>query len=581
MKTFWRLLRLGFIYKWWMLLAAIIGSFTIGSSIGLLMTSAYIIAKAALHPSIAVLQAGIVGVRFFGISRGIFRYLERLVSHQTTFRLLANFRVRFYKGLEPLVPSGLLKHRSADLLNRVIADLKTLETFYVRVLSPPLVALLISVLMWFLMGIFNPLFSVLLLLFHLLAGLGIPVISYLYGKGLGKRIISLRSQLNILLLDGIQGLPELLVFDQTEKQKRQIHKLSKQLNLLQRHMSVISAMHESLVGVLMNAAVLSLLVAAIPMVRASQLDGVYLSVISLGIMASFEAILPLPEAMQHWEANIRAGERLFEIMDSPAPVLDPPKALSRPEKFDIQIKNLSFSYNHNAPLALRDITISVKEKGKIAIVGPSGAGKSTLINLLLRFWDYERGEIRIGGRELKKLAQEDARACLAVVSQSTYLFSGSVRENLLRARPNASAAELERAVHLAELDDLIRRLPQGADTWLGDQGLQISGGERQRLAIARAILREAPILILDEATANLDAFTEQKILATIKKIAAEKTLLHVTHRLNGLKDFNEIFVLQAGEIAEQGTQEQLLKQKGLYYRLWQRQNQLALLENFV
>ena len=578
MKTILRLLKLGLAYKWWMLLAAFMGFLTVGSSIGLLMTSAYIISKAALHPSVAELQVGIVGVRFFGITRGIFRYLERLISHETTFRLLARFRVWFYQALEPLVPAKLMQHRSADLLNRIISDIKTLETFYVRVISPPVVAVMVSVLMWFLMGIFNPLFSITLLVFHLFAGIAVPTISYLYSKGIGARIVILRSELNVLLLDAIQGMPEMLVYNQHQRHQTRIKQASATLNKLQMKMSMISAMHEALIGLLMNGAVLFMLIISIPMVGNAQLDGVYLAVLSLGIMASFEAILPLPEAMQVLEANARAAQMLFEISDSPAPVAEAEHTQPLPQEFDLRIRDLTFAYHKEEKAALQDINLAVKTGQKIAIVGPSGAGKSTLVNLLLRFWDYNQGEIFIGDKELRTLAQDELRGLLSVVSQNTYLFSGTFRENLLRANPQADQAALEQAVHRAELETFLAGLAEGMDSWIGDQGLQLSGGERQRVAIARAILRDTPVLILDEATTSLDAFNEQKILHTIKSIAKDKTLLHITHRLSGLEDFDNIYVFQEGRIAEQGRHDSLLNKKGLYYKLWIRQNQQILIE---
>lgn len=578
MKTILRLLKLGLAYKWWMLLAAFMGFLTVGSSIGLLMTSAYIISKAALHPSVAELQVGIVGVRFFGITRGIFRYLERLISHETTFRLLARFRVWFYQALEPLVPAKLMQHRSADLLNRIISDIKTLENFYVRVISPPVVAVMISVLMWFLMGIFNPLFSIALFVFHLFAGIAVPVISYLYSKGIGARIVILRSELNVLLLDAIQGMPELLVYNQHQRHQTRIKQASATLNKLQMKMSMISAMHEALIGLLMNGAVLFMLIISIPMVGNAQLEGVYLAVLSLGIMASFEAILPLPEAMQVLEANARAAQRLFVISDSEIPVTDPPQTQPLPRKFDLRINNLTFNYYPDEEAALKNISLSVKAGQKIAIVGPSGAGKSTLVNLILRFWEYEQGEIFIGDSELRSLEQNALRSLLSVVSQSTYLFSGTLRENLLRANPQADQAQIDEALKKAELEEFLAGLKDGMDSWIGDQGLQLSGGERQRVAIARAILRDTPVLILDEATASLDVFNEQKILHTIKSVTKDKTLLHITHCLSGLEDFDNIYVFQEGRIIEQGRHDSLLNKKGLYYKLWIRQNQQILIE---
>ncbi len=562
MKQILRLLKMASVYKWWMLLAALLGFFTVGSGIGLLMTSAYIISKAALHPSVAELQVGIVGVRFFGISRGIFRYLERLVAHDTTFKMLTKFRVWFYKALEPLAPARLQKYRSADLLNRIISDVQTLEHFYVRVIAPPLVAIGISVLMWCLVGIYSISFSLTLLFFHLMAGVGIPVLSYLYSKDIGGRILVKRAELNVLLLDQVQGLSELLVFGQEQAHREKIAQVNGELENLNQKMARTSAMHESLIGLLMNGAVAAMLVLAVPLVQQGLLDGVYLAVISLGIMASFEALLPLPEAMQFMEKNTRAAQRLFEIIDAPPEVKDRPEAIEHISEYGLEIRDLSFKYETNT--VLENICMEFLPGSKTAVVGPSGAGKSTLINLLLRFWEYEEGAIILGGNELHTLDQDAVRRQMAVVSQNTYLFNESLKENLLLADANATNQQITEAAKKAQIHDSITQLEDNYEASAGDQGMQFSGGQRQRLAIARALLKNAPILLLDEAASNLDALTEQKIIQTILDTSKGKTIIHITHRLTALEQFDRIYVLQEGKVVQSGTHEQLAVQPGLY-----------------
>jgi len=578
MRTIRRLLKLSLPYKFWMLLSALVGFFTIGSSIGLLMTSAYIISKAALHPYISELQVGIVGVRFFGIARGVFRYIERLISHDTTFKLLARFRVWFYRALEPLAPARLMHFKSADLLNRIMADIQTLEHFYVRVIAPPIVAVFISLLMWFLMGIFNPLFSIALLVFHLLAAFAVPLISYLYSKGLGRQLIQIRSRMHILLVDAVQGLSELQIFGRSGEHFQEIEGLNRRYESLQKRMAFVSAMHESLIGLLMNGAVLTMLVIAIPMVREGALEGVYLAVLSLGIMASFEAVLPLPETVQFLEMNARAAERLFELIDAEPEVTAPVHPLPPPSGFGLHIQKLSFRYPGARQDSLQEIELHVPPRSKIAVVGASGAGKSTLINLLLRFWDYRRGSITLGGKELRDLEPEAVRAQFAVVSQRTYLFNGTIKENLLLANPRAGEAELIAACRRAQIHDFIEQLDQGYDSWIGEQGLRLSGGERQRLAIARAELKNAPILILDEATANLDAITEEEVLNTILHLAGNKTVIHITHRLKGLDAVDRIYVLHQGRIVQQGVFNDLRSSEGMFRQMWQIQAQNTLIE---
>jgi len=246
------------------------------------------------------------------------------------------------------------------------------------------------------------------------------------------------------------------------------------------------------------------------------------------------------------------------------------------QSLNIELSNLTFSYpNQNIP-ALQNISFTLPDGKSIAIVGPSGAGKSTVANLLLRFWDYDSGEISLGGESLKSLNQAEVRKRCGLVSQNSYFFNTSIRENLRLARPSMTQEEMEGAARDAQIHEFITSLPKGYDTFIGEQGLRLSGGERQRLAIARALLKDAPILILDEPTANLDALTEQQVLNTLFGIMRGKTTLLITHRLVGLENMDEIIVLENGQIKERGTHHELLNISGLYRRLWDLQNQILI-----
>jgi ABC-type multidrug transport system fused ATPase/permease subunit len=304
------------------------------------------------------------------------------------------------------------------------------------------------------------------------------------------------------------------------------------------------------------------------------LDGVYLSLLAVAAISSFEAVLPLPQAFQYLDNSLAAARRLFEIVDAEPAVVDPPQPAPAPAHLDLVFQSLRVSYEPGGPPALDGIDFSLPHGGRVAVVGPSGAGKSTLVHVLLRFWDYEGGHALLGGRELRAYCQEDLRSLIAFVSQRTHLFNATVRDNLLLARSNASDAELMRAAEQAGVHDFIAGLPKGYDTWIGEQGLRLSGGERQRLAIARAILKDAPILLLDEPTANLDAITERQVLAELQALMAGRTSLMVTHRLAGLEAMDEILVLRTGRIAERGKHPDLLQKGGLYRRMWDLQNQV-------
>jgi thiol reductant ABC exporter CydC subunit len=579
-RTFLSLIKLSGIFWKLISLALLLGFSAIASSVGLLATSAYIIAFAALQPSIAELQLAIVGVRFFGISRGLFRYLERLVSHNVAFHLLTRIRLWFYQHLEPLAPARLIHFKSGDLLSRIVADIETLEQFFVRVISPPLVAIGVSCLMWLFLGAFDTRLAAALLPFLILVGVGVPIFIRQLSRGTGSRLTELRGSLNHALVDGIQGSADLFAYDQEQQHLEHVRLLSCELTQTQGNMARVSGLSSAISGLSMNLAMISVLMVAISLVGEGRLDGIFLAVLILAATASFEAVIPLPSTFQHLETNLAAAQRLFEIIDAKPIVQDPSHASPIPRNFNLIVEDLCFSYEPGMPPALDGINFSLREGGRLAIVGPSGAGKSTLVNLLLRFWEYDRGHIKLGGNELKTYRQNDLRKMISVVSQSTHLFNGTVRENLLLAQPKASEDDLFRAARQAQIHKFVQGLPHDYDTWIGEGGLLMSGGERQRVAIARALLKAAPILILDEPTANLDALTENQILRSLYMLMEGKSTLIITHRLVGLEEVDEILVLHDGKVVERGHHSDLIKKRGFYQRMWELQTQTDAIENF-
>ncbi len=569
----------------WMALASFLGVLTIVCGIGLLSFSGYLISQAALHPSLASLAVAMLGVRVFGVLRGVFRYFERLVSHDVTFRLLAQFRLWFFQKLEPLAPARLMARStepatpstdfsSGDLLSRFVADIETLQELYVRAISPPVVAIIIGIIMWLVLGAYNVAFALTLLAFFLVAGILVPLLVHLASRRLERRIIQVRAAFNANLVDSIQGIADLLAFDQAQGQQERVEHLNRQLVRLQAGRAFISGLREMLDIALTNGCVWAMLVVAIPMVRSGQLNGIFLAFIALAAISSFEAVRPLASATQQFGGCIEAARRLFGVVDAAPAVHDSDRAAPMPATYDLSVHNLSFRYSEQTPLVLKDISFSLPQGRCLAIVGASGAGKSTTANLLVRFWDYEQGSITLGGVELKMLRQQDVQRCFAVIEQKTHLFNATVRENLLLARPGASEAQIEQAARQALFHDFILTLPQGYDTLIGEQGFKLSGGERQRLAIARAILKDAPILLLDEPTAHLDASTEEGILRSLRDVMRGRTTILITHRLVGLDMADEILVMQDGRIQERGMHYELLQAEGLYWKLWTVQNQV-------
>lgn len=559
----------------WVALSVLLSTFTIGSSVALIGTSSWLIATAALHPSIADLGVSVVGVRFFGISRGIFRYLERLVSHNVTFRLLARLRVWFYERLEPLAPARLMEYKSGDLLARVIGDVETLENFYVRVVSPSLTAVLIGLIVSFFFASFYPPIALVLIGFFLTLGLVLPILAQIFSRVPGQRLITQRAELQSQLVDGIQGIADLLAFGRGPERVKQIADTGRLYGSTQKQMARISGVHSALGTLLTNLGLWLVLVLVIPQVTAGNINGVMLGTFALMTLASFEAVTPLPLAAQMWNASREAAKRLFEVVDAEPLVKE--SGRKRPRiglPISLRVSRLSFAYPDQSIPALQNISFEVPAGRSVAVVGPSGAGKSTLANLLLRFWDYHEGEICLGVNPLKALDQEDVRKQIALVSQNSYFFNTTIRENLRLARRGASQEEMEAAARAASIHGFVMNLPHGYDTFIGEQGLRLSGGERQRLAIARALLKDAPILIFDEPTANLDPLTEKEVLETLFETMNGRTCLLITHRLIGLENMDEILVMDEGRIVERGSHHELLAQAGMYRRLWGLQNQI-------
>ena len=571
----------------WVALSVLLGALTVGSNVGLMGTSAFLISSAALHPDLGALQVAIVGVRFFGIARGGFRYSERLVSHDVTFRLLARLRLWFYRALEPLAPARLMQYRSGDLLSRIIADVGMLENFYVRVVAPPLVATLVAVAMTIFFGPYNLPLAWVYLLFTLLLGIGVPLLSWMLSRQAGTRLVSRRAALQVRLVDGIQGLPDILVFGRGADYSASLVSDGKAYGQTQRHLASLTGFSSALTTLLVNLGMLTVLALAISLVATRQITGVMLAVLTLSALAGFEAVMPLPFAAQTLSSSLQSARRLFEVVDATPAVREPlfvtDDSLHRAQitNSELQIPNpelrisaLSFSYRGQSQPALQDISFQLPPGKRIAIVGPSGAGKSTLVKILLRFWDIPQGRVFLDDRDIHEYALEDVRQLISVTSQRSYFFNDTILQNLLLARPTATETEVRNASQRAQIHDFIMGLPQGYETIIGERGLRLSGGERQRLAIARALLKKAPIFLLDEPTANLDPLTERHFLDMLFTLTRGQSLLLITHRLVGLENMDEVLVLDHGRMLENGTHADLLTLDGLYRRLWDLQNRI-------
>lgn len=520
----------------WITLGVMLSFATIGANIGLMAVSAYLISQAGLTgyaglaADYAALYRANAGVRLFALSRAAFRYGERYLTHQATLRILTRLRVWFYTAIEPLAPARLQQQHSGDLLARIIADIETLENFYVRVIVPPLAAVLVTLLACAILGAFDPWLGVILLVFLALTGVLLPLASAWLSRQPAGEMVAGRARLNAALLDEVQGAADLLVFGQEAAFQQRIAALNTRLNQEQERLAWVRGLAAGLAALLASLAGLTVLGLAIPLVLGGELSGVFLASIPLAAVASFEAVQPLGQALQVLEASRASARRLFELVDTPPQVSDPSQPAAPPDKFSLEVDHLSFRYGEDEPWVFKDLSFRLEEGQRVAITAPSGAGKSTLVSLLMRYWDYSHGQVRLGGVDLRALAADDVRERIGLVAQDPHLFNTSLRDNLLLANPQASDEQLLAACRIARLDEFIDSLPQGLDTLVGENGLRLSGGERQRLAIARAVLKDAPVLILDEATAHLDAETEQRVWQGLAEFMRGKTVLIIAHQ---------------------------------------------------
>ena len=535
------------------------------AAVALLATAAWLIATAALRPSIAALSLAVVGVRLFGVSRGVLRYLERLLSHDVTLRLLGRLRGWVYERLEPLSPGWLSGRQSGDLLGRVIADVDSIDLVYVRLLGPLAGTILMVLLVFVLLVPHDGRMAIVaaggLVATAAAAGWG----AWRAGRSANRESVQLRADLESLVVDGLQGLPDLAAFGQTGRYASAVDCTGRQLAAAQVRAASAAAAGGAIAGLGADLTGLAVLALGASAVLAGSLNGVHLAVVVLLAIAAFEALGPLPAAWPALAGARAAAERLMEVADGSerAGVSD---AGPLPETSDFDVRRLTFSYPGSPRPALEDVSFRLDAGRLLAIVGPSGSGKSTLAALLARFWEPPAGTMWLGGVDVTRLDPDGVRSRVALVPQRVHLFTGTIESNLRVARPDATNAEMNDALRRAGLAPLVRSLPEGRHTPIGEQGLALSGGERRKLAVARALLKNAPVLVLDEPTAHVDPASAAVLLAAIQAEAARRAVLLITHRVQGLEMADEILVVRDGRIVERGRWRDLSAGRGWFAR---------------
>jgi len=548
-----RLLKL--IRPWWgwMLLGSLLSLITILANVSLMALSGWFIATMAIA---GITGASVnyftpsAGIRAFAIIRTASRYGERLVTHEATFRLLAALRCWFYEHLEPLAPAVLQNYRSGDLLSRIRADIDALENFYLRILAPLFVALISSIAIVLFLSQYHLLIALIKLSLLAIAGVGVPLLVNQLAHQASVRKVETTATLRSSIIDSTQGMSELLVYGAAPAQLEKVTQLSEQLLRDQQHLAKLNGGAQAALGLAANLSMWLILIVAIPMVSSQHLAPANLALLALFAMASFEAIMPLPLAFQTLPGTLAAARRLFDIVDSTPAITEPPSPREMPSAFDITLNQLSLQYPNRPTWALRNINLTIPHGNHLAIVGPSGSGKTTLINALLRFWPVSSGDICFAGHSICQFHSEDIRAQFSLASQHSTLFNSTIRRNLLLAKRDASDEAIQNACKLAQIHDFIMTLPDTYDTWIGEAGHKLSGGQMRRLGIARALLKPSSVLILDEPGEGLDRMTEQRMLQAIIKHEKNRSLILITHHLIGLENMDQIIRLEQGQLVK-------------------------------
>jgi ATP-binding cassette subfamily C protein CydC len=531
-------------------LLAVLASFgALAANVALMAAAPYLISKATLVTGFAALAVAVTAVRAFAIARAALRYSERYVAHLAALRVLTQIRVWLFRAIEPLAPGGLRAFRGGDLLARTVADVDTLDAFFVRGIVPPAAAILTVAVACSILGAVAPLLGVVALAFLALGGLGLPLAARRRARRPSERLIRARADLHAGFAGDLAGLADLTAFGREDRLASDLGRHSRSMGREQHTLASVRGASAAAGSILAGLAGLTVLVIAIPAVREGSIDGVFLASLPLVAFAAFDAVHPLGDAFREVELSRAAAVRTFEIADAPAPILEPAHALPLPSHPSVELRHVRFRYDERSPLVLDDVSLSLRPGEWLGLTGPSGAGKTTIVGLLLRFADAGSGAVLLDGVDVRRFGSEEVRARIGVVPQQVYLFNGTLRDNLLVADGEADDTRIAEACDRSGLGPFVRSLPSGFDTLVGDDGLKLSGGERQRVAIARVFLKDAPIMILDEATANLDAATEAEVLANVRVFARGKTMLVISHRPAALELADRVITLNAAALA--------------------------------
>ncbi|MFE0577878.1 thiol reductant ABC exporter subunit CydD [Streptomyces sp. NPDC058874] len=563
-------------------LGLLLGALAVGCSVGLMAVSGWLISRASEQPPVLYLMVAVTATRAFGMGRAVFRYAERLVSHDAVLRMLADLRVSVYRRLERIAPAGLREHRRGDLLARLVADADALQDYWLRWLLPVGTAVLVGTgsvafTTWLL-----PEAGAVLAVGLLAAGVGVPLVSGACARRAERRLAPARGELATRVADLLTGTAELTVAGALADRKGRVRESDGVLTRIAARGAAAGGLGGGLSALVCGLTVVAAAAVAATAVHDGRLSGVVMAVAVLTPLAAFEAVTGLPLAVQYRQRVRRSAERVYEVIDTPVPVAEPAQPAAAPASpFPVRLAGLSARHPGQERDALRGLDLTLEAGRRIAVVGPSGSGKTTLAQVMLRFLDPAEGSYSLGGADARTLDGDDVRALVGLCAQDAHLFDSSIRENLRLARTAASEEQLREALAAARLLEWAEGLPDGLDTLVGEHGERISGGQRQRLALARALLADFPVLVLDEPAEHLDLATADALTADLLAATEGRTTVLITHRLAGLETVDEVLVLDGGEVVQRGGYAELAAVEGPLRRMLERERAMdGTLANF-
>ncbi|MFE0036626.1 thiol reductant ABC exporter subunit CydD [Streptomyces sp. NPDC059015] len=555
-----------------LVLALALGSLALGSAVGLMAVSGWLISRASEQPPVLHLMVAVTATRAFGMGRAVFRYAERLVSHDAVLRMLADLRVGVYRRLERIAPAGLRRTRRGDLLSRLVADVDALQDYWLRWMLPAGAALVVGAgsvgfTAWLL-----PEAGAVLAVGLLAAGVAVPALSGVFARRAELRLAPARGALATQVVDLLRGIAELTVTGALARRTAEVREADRRLTRIASRAAAATALGGGLSAVACGLTVAFAAYAGVTAVHSGRIEGVELAVVVLTPLAAFEAVVGLPPAVQYRQRVKRSAQRVFEVLDAPVPVSEPAAPVPAPASaLPLEVRGLTVRHAGGRQDALSGFDLTLTAGRRVAVVGASGSGKTTLAQALLRFLDVRAGTYTIGGTDATALDGDTVRRSVGLCAQDAHLFDSSIRENLRLARTGASADELRAALAAARLLDWAEGLPDGLDTLVGEHGARLSGGQRQRLALARALLADFPVLLLDEPAEHLDLATADALTADLLAATEGRTTVLITHRLRGLDAVDEVVVLDGGRTVQRGPYAELAATDGPLRRMLERE----------